>query len=32
MRVTSDEPLRAIIVNWAPGGDEVVWETGARML
>ena len=32
MRVTSKEPLRAIIVNWAPGGDEKVWETGAYML
>lgn len=32
MRVTSEEPLRAIIINWAPGGDEKVWETGAYML
>ena len=32
MRVTSEEPLIAIIVNWAPGGDEKVWETGAYML
>ena len=32
MRVTSEEPLRAIVVNWAPGGDEKVWETGAYML
>ena len=32
MRVTSNEPLRAIIVNWAPGGDEKYWETGAYML
>ena len=32
MRVTSSEPVRAIIVNWAPGGDEKYWETGAYML
>lgn len=32
MRVTSKKPLRAIIVNWAPGGDEKYWETGAYML
>ena len=32
MRVTSNEPLRAIVVNWAPGGDEKYWETGTCML
>ena len=32
MRVTSNEPLRAIVVNWAPGGNDEVWKTGVVML
>ena len=32
MRVTSKEPLRAIVVNWAPGGNDEVWKTGVVML
>ena len=32
MRVTSSEPVRAIIVNWAPEGNQEYFETGAYML
>tara|TARA_B100000686_G_C16280715_1_gene708670 strand:+ start:166 stop:588 length:423 start_codon:yes stop_codon:yes gene_type:complete len=32
MRVTSAEPLRAIIIGWAPGGDRRVWESVSTML
>ena len=32
MRVTSSEPLRAIIVGWAPGGRQDVWDVASRML
>ena len=32
MRVTSDEPLRAIIVGWAPEGSGKVWDVDAVML
>ena len=32
MRVTSSEPVRAIIVNWAPEGKQEYFETGAYML
>lgn len=32
MRVTSSEPLTAIIVNWTPDGRREVWDTGAVML
>ena len=32
MRVTSSEPLTAIIVNWTPGGRQEVWDEGAYML
>lgn len=32
MRVTSGEPLRAIIVGWAPGGRREVWEVESVML
>ena len=32
MRVTSDEPLSAIIVGWAPGGRREVWEAESVML
>jgi len=32
MRVTSDEPLSAIIVGWAPGGQREVWESESVML
>ena len=32
MRVTSDEPLRAIIIGWAPNGDQSVWEGISTLL
>ena len=32
MRVTSSEPLRAIIVAWAPGGRQEVWDVPSKML
>ena len=32
MRVTSSEPLRAIIINWAPDGNQEYFEGGAYML
>ena len=32
MRVTSDEPLSAIIVGWAPGGRREAWESESVML
>ena len=32
MRVTSSEPLRAIIVGWAPDGDRSVWDGISRLL
>ena len=32
MRVTSDEPLRAIIMSWAPNGDRAVWQTPSTLL
>jgi mannose-6-phosphate isomerase-like protein (cupin superfamily) len=32
MQVTSSEPLRAIIIGWAPGGDRDVWESVSRLL
>ena len=32
MRVTSSEPLRAIIVGWAPDGDQRVWDGISQML
>ena len=32
LKVTSSEPLRAIIFNWAPNGDPSVWKTPSKML
>ena len=32
MRVTSSEPLRAIIVGWAPDGQRSVWDSISKML
>ncbi len=32
LRVTSSEPLRAIIVGWAPDGDQSVWEGISTLL
>lgn len=32
MRVTGDEPLRAIIVGWAPDGDRSVWNGISELL
>lgn len=32
MRVTGDEPLRAIIVGWAPDGDQGVWDGISTLL
>lgn len=32
MRVTSSEPLRAIIVGWAPHGQRNVWDDISKML
>ena len=32
MRVTSSEPLRAIIVGWAPDGDRSVWDGISKLL
>ena len=32
MRVTSSEPLRAMIVNWAPDGRQEVWDGISVML
>ena len=32
MRVTSDEPLRAIIMSWAPNEDRAVWESPSVIL
>ena len=32
MRVTSSEPLQAIIVGWAPDGDRSVWEGISTLL
>ena len=32
LKVTSAEPLRAIIVNWAPNGDRNVWKSPSKML
>ncbi len=32
MRVTSSEPLRAIIIGWAPDGDQSVWDGISQML
>jgi mannose-6-phosphate isomerase-like protein (cupin superfamily) len=32
MRVISSEPLRAIIVGWAPDGDQGVWDGISQML
>ena len=32
IRVTSSEPLRAIIVAWAPGGRHEVWDVPSKML
>lgn len=32
LKVTSAEPLRAVIVNWAPNGDRSVWKTPSKML
>ncbi|MFQ5873175.1 MAG: cupin domain-containing protein [Dehalococcoidia bacterium] len=32
MRVTSREPLRAVIVSWAPGGQSEVWDAESRII
>ena len=32
MQVTSSEPLRAIIIGWAPDGDQSVWEGISTLL
>ncbi len=32
MRATSTEPVRTIIINWAPNGDQKYFETGAYMI
>ena len=32
MRVTSDEPLKAIIISWAPNGDRSVWDHKSELL